>query len=60
MSLEIEQHIMPLATGQIQQLLSWFVVGLHVQLEVVLRSMCSLPGACTILEMRPPELAAGR
>lgn len=52
MSLEMEQNIKPPAAEQIEKLLSWFVVGLHTQLEVVPRSLCSFPGARTILEMR--------
>lgn len=60
MSLEMEQNIMPPAAEQIEKLLSWFVVGFHAQLEVVLRSLCSFPGARTVLETRPPEVEAGR
>lgn len=36
---------MPLAAEQIGKLLSWFAVGCHAQLEVVLRSLCSFPSA---------------
>lgn len=41
----MEQNIMPPAAEQIGELLSWYVVGFHARLEVVLRSLCSLPGA---------------
>lgn len=41
----MEQSLMPLVAEQIEKLLTWFAVGFHAQLEVVLRSLCSFPAA---------------
>lgn len=56
MSLALEQNMMSLAADQIEKLLIQFVVGFHAWLEVVLRSVYSIPGAWTVLEMRSPEV----